>query len=139
MGMRTSRSDQHRDSIDEYDLGERFKQWSRHATAQVVTYTFAHTKPLLLSAIGVFLFFGSWWMVVHHRPAEPPPPSAWRMQQMMRAVEEADRRIRTERSDQLGQEEEFHGVFETMRDIPVPLQTAESSGKRSQPMPESQP
>jgi hypothetical protein len=40
------------------------------------------------------------------------------MQQMMRAVEEADRRIRAEHGAAIQQDKEQSGVFETMRDMP---------------------
>jgi hypothetical protein len=72
-------------------------------------------------------------MVANYRPAEPPPPRAAPMRQMMKAVEDADRRVRAEYSDRLGNDPEFQGVFETMRDIPVPLSGKSAQSSETQP------
>jgi hypothetical protein len=138
---RRSGSRRRRDAIDEYDLGARFKRWARHATSKAVTFALVHPKPLMYSSLAALTLGVTWWVVAHHRPAEPPAPSARPMRQMMRSVEEADQRVRAERGDKLGQDAQFRGVFETMRDMPVPLPTQagkEQSQSESQ-VPEVQP
>jgi hypothetical protein len=121
-----------RDAIDEYDLGERFKRWAKQNTSKAVAFALAHPKPLIYSSLAVVTLGVTWWVVAHHRPAVPPAPRARPMRQMLNAVEEADKRVRAQRGDNLEQSGEFRGVFETMRDMPIPL-SAGSAADGSKP------
>jgi hypothetical protein len=125
--IQTKRRRQKQDSIDEYDLGERFKRWARETASKAVTYVFAHPKPVAYSSLATVTLGVTWWMVAHYRPAVPPPPRARPMQMMMQAVEQADQRVRAERSE-LEQDGQFRGIFETMRDMPIPLSTGTPAG-----------
>jgi hypothetical protein len=116
-----TRSRRKREQIDEYDLGARFKRWAARAQAQTLAYVKLHPRQIAYSVVGLAALLVTWVAVASYRPAVPPAPRARAMRQMMQAVEEADRRIRTEHADRLGEDPEFRGVFETMRDMPVPL------------------
>src|SRR5262245_47035659 len=118
-----------RDSIDEYDLGQRFKRWAKQAMSKVLTFTLVHPKRVIGSSLAVVTLGVTWWMVAHYRPAVPPAPNARPMQMMMQAVEDADKRVRAQRGDSLEQDGEFRGVFETMRDMPIPLSNGSAAGE----------
>jgi hypothetical protein len=110
-----------REPIDEYDLGERFKRWFAKTRVQAVSYVVSHPKLFGYSVVAAIALGVTGWMVANYRPAAPPPPRAAPMRQMMKAVEDADRRVRAEHEHRLTQDPEFRGVFETMRDVPVPI------------------
>jgi hypothetical protein len=116
------------DSIDEYDLVERFKRWSKEATSKAVTFVLVHPKPVAYSVVGTLILGITWWVVANYRPAEPPPPRARPMRMMMKSVEDADQRLRSQRGQGVEQQGDLQGVFETMRDMPVPMSTDSGAG-----------
>ena len=91
-------------------------------------------KTTALSAFGLVGLATGLWYFSNSTPAGPPPLKAAVLQQMLRAVEEADRRVRTEHGLAGEQSTEVSGVFETMRDRPRPLADLdESANQESKP------
>ncbi len=57
------------------------------------------------------------------RSREAPPPNAARIEQMLKAVHDADAAVRTRAPLLAEPDSDFRGVFETMRDRPQPQET----------------
>lgn len=99
---------------------DRASDWLSKVLSTTLSYAIVWPKTTALSSLSVIALILVVCIIPWGPPDKPPPPSEWRIQQMMNAVQQADQRVRAQLGLDTAPEEEFRGVFETMRDQTEP-------------------
>ena len=90
--------------------------WLSKAASTVLSVALVYPVTTALVSVATIALVVALFIVPPMLPKKAPEASQWRLQQMMQAVQNADARVRSEHPEQIQQDPEFRGVWDTFRD-----------------------
>jgi len=90
-------------------------------------------KATALASLAAIVLVVSLIFVPAPAAQKPPPTNAWRLEQMMQAVQEADARVRAEQAHLIEPGSDYRGIWDTLRDRDEPARTSPKSTEPAMP------